>query len=106
MLNKQDLTSKELQMLSLELEKRKKSLVVGWLLWFFLGGFGGHRYYAGKIKTGVAQTLTFGGLGFWALIDVFFINKMLHLKNEEIEAEILKEMALNRNDEVAASVEQ
>lgn len=109
MLAKQDLTSRELQMLSSEFEKRKKSTLVTWLLWFFLGGFGGHRYYLGKYGTGIAMTLTIGALGFWTFIDLFLINGMLNKKNEEIEAEILQEIKLmnqaKKNEEVAASKE-
>lgn len=46
---------------------------------FFLGIFGVHRFYTGYIGLGILQLLTFGGLGFWALIDVFSIcsNKYL-----------------------------
>ena len=72
------------------MDKKKKSTVVLWLLWFFLGGLGGHRYYLGKIKTGVAQTLTLGGLGIWALIDAFRITGMLKKENEKLESEIIK----------------
>ena len=43
------------------------------LLWFFLGMFGAHRFYAGKIGTGILQLLTFGGLGIWWLVDMIFI---------------------------------
>lgn len=39
------------------------------LLCFFLGGFGVHRFYAGKMGTGLLQLLTLGGLGFWTMYD-------------------------------------
>ena len=50
-----------------------KSRLVALLLCFFLGGLGVHRFYVGKIGTGVLQLLTLGGLGIWALIDLIFI---------------------------------
>jgi TM2 domain-containing membrane protein YozV len=51
-----------------------------YLMWLFLGGIGGHRYYLVDIGMGIAMTLTLGGLGFWAFIDVFFIGKRLEEK--------------------------
>jgi TM2 domain-containing membrane protein YozV len=43
------------------------------LLCFFLGVFGAHRFYAGKIGTGILELLTVGGLGIWWLVDMILI---------------------------------
>jgi len=43
------------------------------LLCFFLGVLGIHRFYVGKIGTGVLQLVTLGGLGIWALVDFIMI---------------------------------
>jgi TM2 domain-containing membrane protein YozV len=43
------------------------------LLCIFLGGLGVHRFYVGKVGTGVAMIFTLGGLGIWVLIDLIMI---------------------------------
>lgn len=50
-------------------ELSDKSKVVAGILQIFLGGFGVGRFYTGHVGMGIAQLLTCGGLGFWALID-------------------------------------
>jgi TM2 domain-containing membrane protein YozV len=50
-----------------------KSRLAALLLCFFLGVFGVHRFYVGKIGTGVAMIFTLGGLGIWVLIDFIMI---------------------------------
>lgn len=50
-----------------------KGFVPTLLLCFFLGVFGVHRFYAGKIGTGLLQLVTLGGLGIWAMIDFVII---------------------------------
>ena len=39
------------------------------LLCIFLGGLGVHRFYVGKVGTGLLMLFTLGGFGIWALID-------------------------------------
>lgn len=53
--------------------KSPKSFVAAALLCFFLGFVGAHRFYVGKIGTGVLMLLTLGGLGIWTLIDFVMI---------------------------------
>ena len=35
--------------------ERNKSLVIAYLLWFLFGGLGMHRFYMGRINSGLAQ---------------------------------------------------
>ncbi len=50
-----------------------KKILPAFLLCFFLGAFGAHRFYVGKIGTGILQLLTAGGLGIWAIIDLVML---------------------------------
>ena len=57
-------------MLRLQVIKRKKTAL---LLCVFLGMFGAHQYYVGKIGKGILYTCTFGIFGFGWIIDIFKI---------------------------------
>ena len=50
-----------------------KGFVPTVMLCFLLGALGVHRFYVGKIGTGIVQLLTFGGLGIWALVDFIMV---------------------------------
>lgn len=51
----------------------EKKILPAFLLCFFFGVFGVHRFYVGKVGTGILQLVTLGGLGIWALIDFIMI---------------------------------
>ncbi|SDX20174.1 TM2 domain-containing protein [Roseicitreum antarcticum] len=79
-------------------QSRSKSVGVAYLLWFFLGGFGGHRFYLGNIGIAVlilACTL----IGFGVLVtlivtaailiyDLFTIPSQVRRYNERLMTEI------------------
>jgi len=50
-----------------------RSRLVALLFCVWLGVFGVHRFYVGKIGTGILMLLTIGGLGIWMLIDLILI---------------------------------
>ncbi|MBV8802504.1 MAG: DUF4864 domain-containing protein, partial [Gammaproteobacteria bacterium] len=50
-----------------------KSGITTLLLCIFLGTLGIHRFYVGKIGTGILMLLTCGGLGIWTLVDLVLI---------------------------------
>jgi TM2 domain-containing membrane protein YozV len=56
---------------------RNKDFNYNWLaaflLCFLLGVFGAHRFYLGRVGSGVLMLVTFGGLGIWYLVDLILL---------------------------------
>src|SRR3546814_3486140 len=89
-------------------EAAKKAVLVAYLLWFFLGWLGLHRFYLGYVISGllmlalwgVGTLLTFILVGYvilvvpflWWLVDLFLIPGMAQQRNNEIIAEIERGM--------------
>ncbi|KJR41621.1 membrane protein containing TM2 domain protein [Candidatus Magnetoovum chiemensis] len=55
-------------------EDSTKSRLIALLLCFFLGWFGGHRFYVNKIGTGILMMFTMGGFGMWYFVDLVMIS--------------------------------
>jgi TM2 domain-containing membrane protein YozV len=78
-------------------DAQKKSLGVAYLLWFFLGSLGGHRFYGGRTVTAIVQLLltlagiatsligvgylVLGCVGLWVLIDAFLLPGIIRTHN-------------------------
>ncbi len=52
----------------------EKSRLYALLINLFVGWAGGHRYYVGKIGSGVLMLITMGGFGMWWVIDLVMIS--------------------------------
>ena len=64
---------KEKLLNSNSLSSSQQDWFVALLLCFFIGIIGAHRFYVGKIGTGVLMVFTLGGLGIWTFIDLILI---------------------------------
>jgi TM2 domain-containing membrane protein YozV len=75
-------------------EANKKTALVAYLLWFFLGWFGGHNFYLGRTGVAVAQlllSLTVVGLIVtivWVLVDAFLIPSWVRQQNNLLTAQL------------------
>ena len=75
-------------------DANKKIAVVAYILWFFLGWFGGHSFYLGR--TGVAITqliLTLTVIGWlipiiWVFVDGFLIPSWVRRENNQLAAQL------------------
>jgi TM2 domain-containing membrane protein YozV len=75
-------------------DANKKIAVVAYILWLFLGWFGGHNFYLGR--TGVAITqliLTLTVIGWlitiiWVFVDAFLIPSWVRRENNQLAAQL------------------
>ncbi|MBT3476961.1 MAG: TM2 domain-containing protein [Euryarchaeota archaeon] len=59
----------------------QKDVLVTYILWFFLGPLGVHRFYLNQVGMGVFYFLTFGGCGLLWLIDIALIPDLVNRAN-------------------------
>ena len=64
---------KDPSILGLASSQSEKSFAITFLLCLFVGFFAVHRFYTGKIGTGIIFIFTLGGLGIWWIVDYYMI---------------------------------
>ena len=87
------LQTQDFMLIEQRVSNEAKSTGAAYLLWFFTGGLGGHRFYLGRVGSGLFMLILFvvgwatiffgiGAIpliivGLWALIDAFLIPGMI-----------------------------
>jgi TM2 domain-containing membrane protein YozV len=75
-------------------EANKKTALVAYILWFFLGLFGAHNFYLGRTGVAVAQlilSIIIIGLPItliWVLVDAFLIPGWVTRQNNLLAAQL------------------
>ena len=88
----------------MQYDANKKSALIAYVLWFFLGWLGAHRFYLGRVASGVAMLLIslfswlltliligYLGLllvGIWVIVDAFLIPAMVARHNNDLIASL------------------
>lgn len=57
--------------------EKEKEVWIAYLLWFFLGWMGAHKFYLGKTGVGIFYLLSVGGFGIGLLIDLFTLGQQV-----------------------------
>lgn len=86
--------------LMMQYDANKKTVGIAYLLWFFLGIFGAHRFYLGESGTGAAMLIitlvsfplmfvvvglfTIWISGIWAFVDLFLIPGIVRKHNSDL----------------------
>ncbi|MBB5575074.1 MULTISPECIES: TM2 domain-containing protein [Rhizobium] len=108
------LSTQEQILIEQRVTNEAKSVGAAYLLWFFLGTLGAHRFYLGRTGSAVAQLIlcvvgwltTFLIIGFalltvlgiWWIVDAFLISAMISEQKEEIRQR-LTDQALRTNQQ-------
>jgi len=58
-----------------------KSKSTAYILWFFLGAFGAHKFYLNKVGIGILYFFTFGLFGIGWIIDLFTLGGQVDTYN-------------------------
>ena len=89
------LTTEQQMLVEQRLNNDKKSAAVAYALWFFLSGFGAHRFYLGKTGSAIAQLILFWGGWILSIVAVGFILLLVWLIWVIVDAFLIPGMVAN-----------
>jgi len=95
---KSRLDARQLMLVDSEVRNAGKSMFVAYVLWYFLGMFGGHRFYMKKTGSAVAQlilTITLIGVlvtFIWWIVDAFLVHKWVKDYNRDLEYHLVSQL--------------
>ena len=106
--NLMQLTTHQQQLVEDRLSNEGRSALIAYVLWFFLGNFGAHRFYLGRIGSGLGMLVLFwfgafttailigwvflAFYGIWWIVDVFLISRMIDADRSARRVEIAAEI--------------
>lgn len=102
-MRKSQLDARELLLLESEVKNQGKNMVVAYILWYFLGIFGGHRFYMGKTGTAITQlilSITVIGMiatGIWWVVDAFLLHTWVKDRNRQIENDVMDSILISKS---------
>lgn len=94
-MRKSQLDARELLLLEQEVKNQGKGMIIAYILWYFLGMLGGHRFYMGRTGSAIAQlVLTITVLGIfvtfiWWIVDAFLLHTWVKEHNRHVENRLI-----------------
>lgn len=105
---KSQLTAQQLALFESEMNKRRKSVAVAYVLLIFVGGLGAHRFYLGSNPLAIAMLICFivgiltlvlligilplAFCGVMTIVDLFLTPGLTDQANELIERQVLSQL--------------
>lgn len=79
-----EMTEEQKRMFAIKYGQARKETSIYYLLWFFLGLLGIHKFYLGKVGLGVAYIFTGAFFGIGWLVDLFNGANEVKKHNEQV----------------------
>ena len=95
---KSRLDARQLMLLDSEIKSQGKNMLLAYVLWYFLGIIGGHRFYMKKTGSAIAMlilSITVIGLiatFIWWVVDAFLVHTWVKEHNRNLEYRLVSQI--------------